>query len=720
MRVNQQLCQLTGYSAAELVGRTVFEETLPEDAERDRAEFNRQVSGGLDRYTIEKRIYRRGGGHFWAEVSSSSVRDAAGKFLYSVRVQHNITDRKEAEQELAKRMDEQAALFQFSECLQHVASVEEVYEVALEAIMRALDCERASVLLLDEADVMRFAAWRGLSVPYRKAVEGHCPWSKDEKSPLPVLLEDVAASDLPYALKETIAREGIAAVAFIPMMSGGKLIGKFMAYYDSPQQLSDPRVEVALTLARQLSFSIARFKAEKAKRAAERAAAQLVAIVEDSDDAIISKNLNGIIQTWNTGAERLFGYSAEEAVGRPVTILFPPGRENEEPGILARIMIGERIDHYETVRRHKDGRLLDISLTVSPMRDSSGVIIGASKIARDITDQKDAQRRLEESERRLQELLAAIPAAIYTTDARGKITYYNQAAVELAGRTPTIGSDEWCVTWKLFNPDGTPMPHDQCPMAVALREGRAIRNAEAIAERPDGTCVPFIPYPTPLRDVSGRVVGAINMLADISERRQAENQQRLLLDELNHRTKNNMQILQALLFGAAKKTKSNEAREVLGEASGRIAAMAAAQRVLYGRSDASRFNADELLQAVCQTVEPIVAKNVRITCHLAARELSNDVAIPLALIVNELVTNAVKHGLKDNANGTVSVRLDEANGELELLVEDDGEGFDLDAIRRSSSGLQLVSGLARQLRGTFEVTRAPSRASLRFPVNRAS
>src|SRR5262249_15121418 len=162
------------------------------------------------------------------------------------------------------------------------------------------------------------------------------------------------------------------------------------------------------------------------------------------------KNLNGIIQTWNAGAERLFGYSAEEAVGRPVTILFPPGRENEEPGILARIMIGERIDHYETVRRHKDGRLLDISLTVSPMRDSSGAIIGASKIARDITDQKDAQRRLEESERRLQELLAAIPAAIYTTDARGKITYYNQAAVELTGRTPTIGSDEWCVTWKLF------------------------------------------------------------------------------------------------------------------------------------------------------------------------------------------------------------------------------------------------------------------------------
>ena len=119
-------------------------------------------------------------------------------------------------------------------------------------------------------------------------------------------------------------------------------------------------------------------------------------------------------------------------------------------------------------------------------------------------------------------MLAAIPAAIYTTDAQGKITYFNEAAVEFSGRTPVLGSDEWCVTWKLFMPDGTPLPHDQCPMAVALKEGRAVRGAEAVAERPDGTRVPFIPFPTPLRDSSGRITGAINMLVDISERRQAE------------------------------------------------------------------------------------------------------------------------------------------------------------------------------------------------------
>jgi PAS domain S-box-containing protein len=126
------------------------------------------------------------------------------------------------------------------------------------------------------------------------------------------------------------------------------------------------------------------------------------------------------------------------------------------------------------------------------------------------------------------ELLDALPAAIYTTDAAGRLTYYNAAVVQLAGRTPKIGSDEWCVTWRLYWPDGTPLPHDECPMAVALKTGRPVRGMEAIAERPDGTLVPFMPYPTPLHDASGNVVGAVNMLVDLTERSRAEQVRQLL------------------------------------------------------------------------------------------------------------------------------------------------------------------------------------------------
>jgi PAS domain S-box-containing protein len=119
-------------------------------------------------------------------------------------------------------------------------------------------------------------------------------------------------------------------------------------------------------------------------------------------------------------------------------------------------------------------------------------------------------------------VLDALPVAVYTTDAEGRITYFNRAAAELAGREPQLGIDEWCVSWRLFRADGAPLPHDQCPMAIALSENRAVRGVEAILERPDGTRVPFVPYPTPLRDATGALTGAVNLLVDISDRKAAE------------------------------------------------------------------------------------------------------------------------------------------------------------------------------------------------------
>ncbi len=148
----------------------------------------------------------------------------------------------------------------------------------------------------------------------------------------------------------------------------------------------------------------------------EEAARHYAAIVESSDDAIVSKDVNGVITSWNTGAQRLFGYTSQEAVGKPVTMLIPADRHDEEPRILERIRRGERIDHYETVRQRKDGSFVDISLTVSPIRDLRGKIIGASKIARDITERKRAEERqdllLREMEHRIKNLFALAIAIV--------------------------------------------------------------------------------------------------------------------------------------------------------------------------------------------------------------------------------------------------------------------------------------------------------------------
>ena len=121
------------------------------------------------------------------------------------------------------------------------------------------------------------------------------------------------------------------------------------------------------------------------------------------------------------------------------------------------------------------------------------------------------------------ELLEALPVAVYTTDTEGRITFYNEAAAELWGHRPELGS-QWCGSWRLFWPDGRPLPHDECPMAVTLKEGRPVRGVEAIAERPDGSRVRFLPFPTALRDASGRVIAGINLLMDITDRQASEMQ----------------------------------------------------------------------------------------------------------------------------------------------------------------------------------------------------
>lgn len=157
------------------------------------------------------------------------------------------------------------------------------------------------------------------------------------------------------------------------------------------------------------------------RQRAERLSRHLASIVGSSDDAIVSKDLNGVISTWNKGAERLFGYLAEEAIGKPITILIPADRQDEETGILDRIRRGERIDHFETMRRRKDGSMVNVSLTVSPVIDESGKIVGASKIARDITEQKRREEQIallaREADHRTKNLLALAQATVHLTEA---------------------------------------------------------------------------------------------------------------------------------------------------------------------------------------------------------------------------------------------------------------------------------------------------------------
>lgn len=409
---------------------------------------------------------------------------------------------------------------------------------------------------------------------------------------------------------------------------------------------------------------------------------------------------DGTILRANKAELKLLGYQAEEYVGRPIAEFHADSPVIAE--ILARLTRGENLEKYPARLKHKDGSIRHVEIT-SSVQFRDGKFINTRCFTVDVTDLIRAREQMRRNDAMLKQVLEALPAAVYTTDAQGKITYFNRAAVDLAGRVPEIGKDEWCVTWRLHTTDGNPLPHSECPMAMALKENRPVRGVEALAERPDGTMVPFLPFPTPLHDETGALTGALNMLVDISERKHSETQQRVLLAELNHRVKNNLQMLYSLLLGAQRKTASAEARTVLTDAGQRVAAMAAAQQLLYDARNPHSFQVNEFLHAVSSAAKQSFEKEIEIAIEPAAGELPNDVATPLALILNELLTNAVKHGVNGRGCGTIKVGIGRDGDLCSLYVQDDGPGFDLDQAVKRSSGLSLVTGLARQLGGTFEV-----------------
>ena len=215
---------------------------------------------------------------------------------------------------------------------------------------------------------------------------------------------------------------GIRACLSTPLIArSGRLLGMISTHWRRTHRPAERELQPLDVLARQAADLIERNEVEAALRESREQFRWLASIVEFSDDAIVSKNLDGIITSWNKGAERLLGYLAEEAVGKPVTMLIPPERLDEKTALLERLKRGDRIDHFETVRRRKDGSLVDVSLTISPIRGADGKIIGASKIARDITERKRSELQIStlarEAEHRSKNLLANVGAMVQLSQA---------------------------------------------------------------------------------------------------------------------------------------------------------------------------------------------------------------------------------------------------------------------------------------------------------------
>jgi PAS domain S-box-containing protein len=238
---------------------------------------------------------------------------------------------------------------------------------------------------------------------------------------------------------------------------------------------------------------------------------------------------DGAIVRWNQRATELWGrtpklgdpserfcgsYLLHRLDGGPLPHAACPMAEALRTGIPVR--------NQEVVVERPDGGRAAALVNIEVLKDSAGAIIGAINCFQDVTERRRDQAAVSRREREWHETLQALPVAVYVTDAAGRITFYNEAAADLWGVRPEIGKSEFCGSWKLYWPDGTPLPHDECPMAQALKDKRPNRGMEAVAERPDGTRVQFMPYPEPLLDENGVLIGGLNTLVDVSELRRGE------------------------------------------------------------------------------------------------------------------------------------------------------------------------------------------------------
>jgi PAS domain S-box-containing protein len=314
-------------------------------------------------------------------------------------------------------------------------------------------------------------------------------------------------------------------------------------------------------------------------------------------------------------------------------------------------------------------------------------------------------------EKQFRDLLEALPAAIYTTDANGYITFFNQTCIAFAGRKPKIG-DMWCVTWKLYHPDGRPLPHEECPMAVALKENRPIRDVEAIAERPDGSRISFLPYPTPLRDDSGRLVGAVNMLVDITSRKHAEERMMLLTREVDHRANNLLAVIQAML----RLTKAATVDEFQTAFQGRLRALANVQRLF----SVSRWTGASIRTIIEEELRPYAAADgKRIGLAGDDLRLTSALAQAIAVAIHELATNAAKYGALSAAPGRIDVQWQRNDSNTLWLLWRESDGPKVAEPQRRGFGVGAIDRLVQTLGGTVRREWQPGGlvCELSFPGN---
>lgn len=423
------------------------------------------------------------------------------------------------------------------------------------------------------------------------------------------------------------------------------------------------------------------------------AEAHLSAIVQYSDDAIISKSLDGLVVTWNPAASRIFGFSEDEMVGQSIRRLIPADRQDEEDAILARIAQGQRVESFETIRQRKDGSTFRVSLTVSPILDPQGTVIGASKIARDVSARHAAQEALRESEHHFRMLADNISQQAWIADAQGRAIWLNRRWHDFTGQTP----EEALLDRSMFHhPDHAERVVAKYRADVAA--GQPWEDTFPLRGR-DGRYRWFLGRATPIRGADGHILHWFGTNTDVTEMLEKEEQIRLLLMEVNHRSKNMLAVVQALA-----RRSGGADPDFLRRFENRLSSLSANQDLLVRRGWA-HIPMEELAEAQLAILDRDSRKLVRTAGP--AFLLSPRTAEVLGMALHELATNALRHGALSHGAGQVCLSWEERDGRLSVVWNETG-GPLVGEPQASGFGTTLIRHIpARSLKADVTLDYAP-------------
>jgi PAS domain S-box-containing protein len=435
-----------------------------------------------------------------------------------------------------------------------------------------------------------------------------------------------------------------------------------------------------------------RNRSDAARHDSER---QLAAIVTSAQAAIVSTTLDGAITSWNAAAERLYGYAANEMLGQSIRRLLPAKRQNDETAVLARVAAGETTAQFEATRLHKNGSIVEVSVTVSPIHDRDGKVIGLSGIARDITARKQAEEALRDRLSEIEAIYNNTPIGLALLDRDLRYIRINAALAEMNGvpAADHIGRVIWDVVPAMRDASEPHLRH-------VLQTGDLVRK-EVSGEGPNGITRHWDKTFYPLRRPDGSIVAIGAMVEEITERKRAEELQSLLLREINHRTKNMLSVVLSI----ARQTAASDTAEFIKHFSARIQALSANQDLLI-KSDWRGVDLEDLVRI--QLAHFVDLIGTRISVDGPQVRLAAAAAQSIGIALHELATNAGKYGALSGERGRVEIGW-QLNGDEFAIGWAECDGPNVEAPKRHGFGSTVISMVAKaSVDGDVELDYAPT------------